>query len=178
MATPTNDLIEPSKIRINWADFPNDDFRGFVTVTTFRVERSTDPVNNFQTIAYISGTTFTFTDIVLPAFPAATTYYYRTNAYNLLGWGIYSDNLVVLSDDYPGAAVSLASGTVEPKSILLTWTALSSLLNGRDAVTFYSVELYNSTTSMWEEKNSNDYNSLYTAYLYTSTTVFPASITY
>lgn len=115
---------------------------------------------------------------MLPSFPAATTYYYRTNAYNLLGWGAtYSDNCIVLSDDYPGATVNLQSGAVEPASIALTWTPLSTLLDGRDPVTFYAVELYNSTTSMWEQKNT-DITNLYTAWLYTSTSNFPASITY
>jgi len=68
---------------------------------------------------------------------------------NSLGWGPFSDNLQITTDTYPDASVTLSQGTVEPKSITISWTALPTGNNGRDPIIFYAVELYNSATYQW-----------------------------
>lgn len=36
--------------------------------------------------------------------PSGVTYYYRLAARNSIGYGTYSDNLVITTDAYPGAS--------------------------------------------------------------------------
>lgn len=65
---------------------------------------------------------------------------------------------------------------VDPKSMTLTWTAVSTTSDGGDAISFYGVELLVSGTT-WTQVNS-DTSNLYITYTYTSATNFPGSTTY
>jgi len=58
----------------------------------------------------------------------------------------------------------------------LIWNAIPDANNGRDAITFYIVELYNSATGLWNQQNTN--TGVYTTFVYSTGSVFPASTTY
>lgn len=101
-----------------------------------------------------------------PRFPNNTVLRYRTRAKNGVGFGNYSDPLVITTDRAPLIMATPTNGTVKPKSIKVYWTFLTGLdsnnndNNGRSPLTNYKLEC--NTGSGWETikiagTNVNDY---------------------
>jgi Fibronectin type III domain len=72
---------------------------------------------------------------------------------------------------------AVTCSSVTPTAMTLTWSAVSSTLNGGDAITFYAVE-YSVSNSAYVQLNT-DYSSLYTTYTYSNgASNFPANTVY
>jgi hypothetical protein len=148
---------------------------GYDPILEYRLEKSSATTTGFGTVCSTTGTGSSCTESF--TMPAGIVYYYRVITRNSLGWGPYSDNLQITTDTYPDASVTLSQGTVEPQSIKISWTALPTANNGNDPITFYAVELYNPSTALWNQLNTN-YGNVYLTYTHTSGSNFVASTYY
>jgi hypothetical protein len=152
---------------LSWTALPTANNGG--SPVTFYALEAKDPVSgtwsqqNFDYSNLYYTYTFTSTSVLLPS----TAYKFRIRPKNGVGFSLStSTELSVTSCDYPGASVTLTNGNVEPKSIVLFWTALPTANNGGDEVTFYGVEVRDPVSGTWSQVN-NDFSNLYLTYTYT-----------
>ena len=81
-------------------------------------------------------TTFNHTNPSI--FQSGIDVYYRVRAENGVGYGVYSDNLMVLTDSVPLNMDTPTCVSVTDTAIVLSWTSITADSDtGRDPINFY-----------------------------------------
>jgi large repetitive protein len=104
--------VSYKKVGVTWTDNSNNE-------TAFELFRSTDPVNNFATIAVLPANTTSYQDSTVAA---STKYYYKIRAINQNGESAY---------DRPGKGVDYAYYETNALSVLPDFTTLTPVKTGR-----------------------------------------------
>lgn len=121
------------------------------------------------------------TNVIHPSatpFPRHTVFKYRVAATNPIGFGAYSDELSLTTDNVPSAVKNIALVSIGPKFIKVKWDAL--LLDpetGRDAVIYYKLEYHDNLpgTTVWTELTKSS-EPLVLEFQHDVASPFPANI--
>lgn len=142
--TVTTANINPSWIYLSWTALSTDAQKGRDEPTYYGLEWNQGTTNvwvNLTTIA--AGTTLFYNHTTAGAFPNNTVFKYRTYAMNGVGFGAYSTELSVTTDNTPVRLNTPTTTSVDYNSIGLTWTAISADADtGGDAIIYYYVDYY------------------------------------
>jgi hypothetical protein len=116
------------KYTLQWDNYGDDPSNPWITLTTMDQDTGS---------SYLS-----YTHNQNPSFANNRIVKYRVRAENMVGVGQYSDPLVLLTDSVPFAMTSpIISATNITFDIIKTyWVSQSLSDNGRDPITYYSLE--------------------------------------
>lgn len=164
MASPTNGSISPLTIQIYWSDLVRYQETGRDPLTNYKVEYLSDETTGWAQILETTPTTLSFlhtSATILPCNVDRSNYYvkYRVSAKNGVGYGMLSEDLLVLTDTFPKKMDAMAVvGDVVPGQFTVSWTRIDNTIDddtGRDLVKNYQLQ--------WKEQSTNDWVTLLTA---------------
>ncbi len=179
MNKPSVDYIDPKAISISWVALINStqfDLQGFELITYYTLE--VDKGSGYEVLNPTGSIITNYIHESTTPFTRNTAFKYRVAASNPVGFGAYSDELSLSTDNVPSEVKNLALVSTLPKQIKIKWDAL--LLEsdtGRDTVIYYKLEYHDNlpSTTLWTELTKSS-NPLVLEFQHDVDSPFPANI--
>ena len=154
MNTPYSVSINPMNITIGWAALLTSVETGGDPISYYSLEwDSGTNGTSWSVINSISNeinTSFTITQPHI--FTPKSLITFRARALNTIGYGNYSNNLVITTDGPPTRMNIPTASSITPKQVTMIWTAITSSVDtGGDAIIYYQLNFlvrpcYSTTT--------------------------------
>ncbi len=137
--------IHPEWIKVTWAALSTEEHKGRDEIVSYGIEwdQGTGVWANLSATDLGVVYEFNHTSSSGP-FPNNTAVKYRAYAKNSIGYGAYSTQTSIITDNTPTRMNAPSSTQVDYNKIYLTWSAITSDADtGGDPVTYYYVDFFN-----------------------------------